>query len=179
MRTILRAALLLCAAASGLAQSQDGAATAASSASVDFATQAALAGLAEVEAGTLALKRSEDADIREFAKLMVEDHSRANSELEVLCKGLDIPLPPRLTGRSVVDALPTDSGATFDRTYALEVAQDHTKAVALFTKAAKSTAIDKALRQFASRTLPTLQHHYQMAEKLAQRKGGTRSDGAP
>ncbi len=58
-----------------------------------FVKKAALGGMTEVEAGKVALSKSQDPAIRDFAQRMVTDHGKANSELESLAmrKGLTPP----------------------------------------------------------------------------------------
>ena len=57
------------------------------------------------------------------------------------------------------------SGAAFDREYMSQMVKDHTAAVALFQGQATSGA-DADLKNWAAKTLPTLQHHLQMAQSL-------------
>jgi putative membrane protein len=47
-----------------------------------FMEQAAVGGLMEVEAGKLAQAQSKSVGVKEFAALMVKDHSKANEELK-------------------------------------------------------------------------------------------------
>ena len=58
-----------------------------------FVKKAGLDGMTEVEAGKVALSKSQDPAIRDFAQRMVTDHGKANSELESLAirKGLQAP----------------------------------------------------------------------------------------
>jgi putative membrane protein len=47
----------------------------------------------------------------------------------------------------------------------------HSQAIDLFTQATQGT--DRELAAFARQTLPTLQHHKQMADELAARAGSS------
>lgn len=163
---------LLAAAAGAQSAGQPGAAVALESLdSSGFATQATMAGMMEVEAGRMALQQSQDPAIRSFATRMIEDHGKANAELAELCKRRNISLPPRIQPPAM-DVLANRSGATFDRIFALESSQQHTKAIALFTSAARSSRIDADLRDFAKRTLPVLQKHLHMADDIARKQAG-------
>jgi putative membrane protein len=64
------------------------------------------------------------------------------------------------------------SGKEFDRTYAKMMVDDHKKAVALFKEQAEKGE-DAEVRQAAATTLPTLEEHLQMAEKLAGEVGAS------
>ena len=58
----------------------------------------------------------------------------------------------------------SDKSGNVDKKYLHEMVEDHEDAVKLFEKACKSDDADIAA--FAQRTLPTLQHHLQMAKDL-------------
>jgi putative membrane protein len=55
------------------------------------------------------------------------------------------------------------NGAEFDRAYMEEMVSGHKQAIALFRREADHGA-DPDIKAFASRTLPTIQHHLQLAE---------------
>jgi putative membrane protein len=131
-----------------------------------FVKKAALDGMTEVEAGKVALSKSQDPAIREFAQRMVKDHGKANSELESLAanKGLSAPKQLDPDHKEMLDALKTKNGKDFDQAYAEHMNMDHSKAIALFESAAGSS--DPDLAQFAKKTLPTLKEHKAMAQKL-------------
>jgi len=131
-----------------------------------FVQKAALDGMAEVELGRLALNKSENLQIRQFAQRMVADHAKANEELAALAKSKGIEAPTSLDAehRTMIANLYRETGAAFDRAYCEHMVMDHNKAIALFESATKTS--DPELAGFAKKTLPTLQKHRQMAEKL-------------
>jgi putative membrane protein len=99
---------------------------------------------------------------------MVDDHSRANSELMQLASGKGITLPTTLDAKhqSLIAKMSALSGAEFDRAYAKEMVKDHNKDVALFQRQA-SRGADADLKTFAQKTLPTLQEHLSMARAMS------------
>jgi putative membrane protein len=131
-----------------------------------FVKKAAVAGLTEVEAAKLALAKSQDPSIRSFAQRMVTDHTKANVELSGIAsaKGLDAPKKPDAEHQAMLDALASKSGKEFDREYSQHMNMDHSKAIALFEGASKSS--DPELAGFAKKTLPTIKEHKKLAEKL-------------
>ena len=131
-----------------------------------FVKKAALDGMTEVEAGKVALAKSQDKEVRNFAQRMVTDHGKANAELESLAKAKGLTAPKQLDPEheAMVNSLKTKSGADFDRAYAEHMNMDHSKAIALFESATKSN--DAQLAQFAQKTLPTLKEHKELAQKL-------------
>jgi putative membrane protein len=133
-----------------------------------FVTKATQASLAEVELSKLALQQSQDEQVRAFAQRMVQDHQKASAELKPIAQKHGIQAPARLDAKHAqkLEDLKAKSGAEFDAEYSKIMMKDHEKAVGLFTKAGKSTQLHTDLRNFASKTLPTLESHHRMANKL-------------
>jgi putative membrane protein len=128
--------------------------------------KAAEANLAEIETGRLAEAKGSSTDVKQFGKHMVEDHTKANSELTVLArkKGITVPTRPDEKHLKAAGDLADLGGAEFDRKYADMAVSDHEDAVSLFEKNANST--DPDVKAFAGKTLPTLKHHLEMARDL-------------
>ena len=58
-----------------------------------FIHQAAISGMTEVQLSQLALKKAKSAAVKQFASMMVKDHSGANAELKTLAASKSITLP--------------------------------------------------------------------------------------
>ena len=137
-------------------------------ADVAFMKQAAENGHAEVESSQLALSKATDAQVKAFAQQMVDDHTKAGKELAALAasKGVTLPDGPSLVQKAKLKLLSTADGADFDRRYSESMGiSAHRETIELFRKAA-AEARDPEVKAFASKTLPTLQHHLEMAGKL-------------
>lgn len=139
-----------------------------------FIEQAAADGLAEVKLGQLAAERASNADVKAFAQKLVDDHSKANRELERIAASQNAATPGELKGKhqKAYDKLSKLSGDEFDKAYVKHMVDDHQKAVKLFERQAKS-ASDAPLKQFASDTLPKLQDHLAEAKRLESEVKGT------
>jgi putative membrane protein len=131
-----------------------------------FVKKAALDGMTEVALGKVALSKSQNSEVRTFAKRMVTDHGKANMELASIAqsKGLEAPKSLDAEHQAMVDELKDKSGAEFDQAYSSHMNMDHSKAIALFEGASKSSDAD--LAGFARKTLPTLKEHKQLVQKL-------------
>jgi putative membrane protein len=131
-----------------------------------FVKTAAQDGMTEVALGKLALTKSSNNDVKQFAQKMVQDHGQADQQLASLAKSKGLAVPTTLDAQheAMVKALSAKSGVAFDSSYAAHMAKGHTKAVALFQAASKSSDPDVAA--FAQKTLPTLQEHKQLADTL-------------
>lgn len=134
-----------------------------------FVMQAASGGLAEVELGELALERSSDQGVRNFAQQMISQHSLANEELAELAaeKGLTPPTSLDPGRQAMSDMLGALSGTAFDRHYIIGQIQDHETQLALF-QAQTELGDDPDLRAFAARHAPVIQQHAEMARMLIQ-----------
>jgi putative membrane protein len=132
-----------------------------------FLQKAAMGGLAEVELGKLAQQNASSAEVKRFASQMVTDHGKANQEIQTLAKKEGLELPTRLDAKhqALRERLEKLQGAEFDRAYMAEMVADHTKDVDEFDQAAKAST-DPQVKEFASRTLPTLEAHLKMARDI-------------
>lgn len=126
-----------------------------------FFEKAAKAGMKEVTVSEQALTHLTNPGIRDFAQMMVTDHTKANQELTALAakKGVALPGPEPKWAKKWAN-----NDKDVDDEYVSEMADDHKEAVKLFEKASKSSDPDVAA--FAQRTLPTLQHHLEMVKAL-------------
>lgn len=133
----------------------------------DFAVKAADSGLAEVNASEVAQEKAQDQRVKDFAAMMIQDHTKANEELKTLASSKNITLPtapgePHL--KNIAD-LNSYTGADFDKEYMDLMVSDHENAVDLFEDAAEN-AEDSEIRAFAAKTLPSLQKHLEHAKTV-------------
>lgn len=99
--------------------------------------------------------------------MMVRDHTKANDELKSLATaaGLTLPTAPDASQQRMHDDLKAKTGADFDKAFAEMMVTDHQKAVDLFKKQSADGS-DPALKQFADKTLPTLEQHLAQSKEL-------------
>src|SRR4051794_29103457 len=131
-----------------------------------FIVNATRANLAEVAAGKLALQKSDDADVRAYARRMIADHTKAQAELTGLARAwkTTVPKAPSAQQKREAARLAALSGSTFERTYLRRQVVDHRKALALMLLEADSGRVT-ALRTFASRTSTVVRMHLVMAKQ--------------
>ena len=82
-------------------------------------------------------------------------------------KNIKVDLPTKLDAKhqKLIDDLNSAPAKDFDKTYANQQVDAHQEAVHLFKKyAAKGDDAD--VKQFAEKTLPTIEHHLEEAKKL-------------
>jgi putative membrane protein len=133
-----------------------------------FMTDAAESGHAEINASKIALEKNRSPAVKDFAEAMIGDHTTVGDALAKLAasKNLTLPDGPSVMQKTKIAVLSKLDGATFDKQYAGIIGVSaHEDAVKLFKDAA-ANAKDPDVKQFASETLPKLQHHLEMAKRL-------------
>lgn len=139
----------------------------------------AIANMAEVETGKLALEKAQDPKVKEFAQHMVDDHGKMLEEVKSLAqsKGVDLPGAPDAKHEKVMKKLQSASGADFDREYMRAMVKDHRDALKLAQRTAKG-AKDPDLKAAAQKAAPDIQDHLKMAQQIAkEEKSQKRSAG--
>jgi putative membrane protein len=144
----------------------------------EFMHEAASGGMMEVELGKYASRHAASDRVKQFGQRMVDDHSKANDELKQVAEKKDMKLPAEMNKeqRATTDRLMKMTGADFDRAYMKTMVEDHEHDVAKFRTESQS-AQDPDVKSFAAKTLPTLEHHLEMAKEVSARTG-TATSGA-
>ncbi|MFN2453408.1 MAG: DUF4142 domain-containing protein [Pyrinomonadaceae bacterium] len=149
-----------------------------------FVMEAAMGGMAEVEAGRLALQRSSSDAVKQFAQQMIDDHTKANEELMQLASSKGMTPPTTLDAKhmAMMAKMQTLSGAEFDRAYIKQSGvKDHEKNAKVHERES-TRGTDADLKAYAAKTLPIVQAHLQMARDMAtsmksMKMGGNMSGG--
>jgi putative membrane protein len=132
-----------------------------------FLREAMTSGMKEVDLGRLAEQKAARAEVKEFARMMVADHSQANDRLRQVVQQASATVSP---DRETIDEgrarLADLTGADFDRAYIDMMVQDHQDAVNLVQD--KTSAGHAATQQWATATLPTLRQHLDRARQIQQ-----------
>lgn len=142
------------------------------SADTTFAVKAAQGGLAEVKLGQLAAEKGGSPDVKAFGQQMVDDHTKANSQLKSIAQeeGMTLPTDVNQKQQAMYDRLSKLSGADFDRQYVKGMVMDHEEDVKDFHKEADKGK-DGKIKSFASQTLPVLQGHLDKIKNIQSKLG--------
>ncbi|TKA91668.1 MULTISPECIES: DUF4142 domain-containing protein [Halopseudomonas] len=137
------------------------------SAPVRFIDAAMLQGLAEIEAARLALERTGNDKVKEFARQMIEDHTAINRELEQLgnSRGYPVAGTDSLAPKARDTLLNLRSVQSFDQAYAEHQITAHRKAIDLYRRGTRLDDFD--ISNFARATQSKMEHHLAMTEQLA------------
>ena len=133
----------------------------------DFMTEAADGGMLEVQLGQMAQQKAVNQRVKNFGKMMIDDHSKANDELKsiALQKGVAVPATLSDKHQKDVDDLSKKTGTEFDKAYMDMMVSDHKNDIDEFKKAADKVD-DPAIKSFASKTVPKLQMHLDSAQAI-------------
>ena len=172
--TMLAGSLLLATGTSAIAGHSDAAMQQTASDKTAFMKKAASDGMAEVQVCQMALKQSDDAQLKQVAQRLMDDHTQANQQLQQIAQREHVSLPAQLMpeDQQKLQKLQGKSGQAFDKEWIELNLGDHRKDIELFSMAGDKLN-DQAARQFAQATLPKLKTHLQLVEQLTQKRNDT------
>lgn len=137
-----------------------------------FVAMAGSSGLFEIASSRLALQRTQDPGVREFAQRMVDDHNAANQALRMAVANIREVGLNRVGGmeprhQQWMSTLQQANGEDFERLYIHYQALGHKEAVELFQNYAWNGENNR-LREFAVSWMPMLRQHHAMAMNLTR-----------
>jgi putative membrane protein len=138
--------------------------------SSSFMVRAADGGMTEVQLGQMAQGKATDAKVKDFAAMMVHDHSATNDKVKMLAGQRNVTLPDSISAdnKKKADDLSKKTGKAFDKAYMDEMVKAHESTVDLFEKAAGKVN-DTEVKTFINNTLPKVKTHLDSARAI--RKG--------
>ncbi len=130
----------------------------------DYVAKAGASDLYERTSSKLMLESSKNEKIRQFAQMMVTDHTKSTNDVKAAAKQSGLtPPPPKLEPEQsrMMGQLRQASGDARDRLYVTQQKTAHQKALALHQGyAANGTAAP--LKAVAAQVAPVVQHHLEM-----------------
>ena len=133
-----------------------------------FLKQAAQNGAAEIEASKIAASKAKSPEVKTFAEKMVADHTKVADELKQLAQSKKVELPdgPSVKQKAELKLVGSAEGDKFDARYSKSFGvKAHVETIEMFEEAAKDSK-DADVRAWATKTLPGLKHHLEMAKAL-------------
>lgn len=130
-------------------------------------------GTFEIKMARLANQKSKNAKVKEFADMMIKDHTAMGKDVSALISKKHYTKPNALPAdlESKYEDLSKLSGKEFDKKYADINADGHKEAIDLFTKVSTSTE-DADVKKLATDALPKLQTHESHATMLQTEVSG-------
>lgn len=135
----------------------------------EFAKQATYSNLAETAMGQLALTETEDESIRQFAQMMVTEHTQAQDELRYLAESYELEIPDTLNSeqQAIYEELEQLEGYAFDSAYISSQVVAHQQAQQIFQKQIDQGENPNIL-DYASSILPHINEHLTQAMELKE-----------
>ncbi len=135
----------------------------------DFVKDIAQASEVEIAASKLAVTKASNAEVKAYAQKLIDEHTAASKELEVLVKSKNASWPPDDPGmkskKQKHESLQTLTGAEFDKEYLEDMINDHESALSRVGRQA-TNGKDASIKAFASKMQPKLLEHLKMARDL-------------
>src|SRR5436190_7884643 len=150
-------------------------------------------GMAEVDLAKVAKDHAANADVKQFAQMMIDDHTKAGNQLKEIATTYAIPQDAKVDDKhkDVMDKLSKLNGADFDKEYMKAMVDDHQDAVkdlrsrvdenrsasdrhtgknpessANVKPESADNPVDAKINQWAADTLPTIEHHLDRAKEI-------------
>ncbi len=142
-----------------------------------FVKNALEGGMAEVQLGQLALQKSSNDDVKQFAQKMVDDHTKMGDQMKTVAQqiGVKIPDGPSKKDKETIAKLQALNGDDFDKAYMKDMVKDH-KADLNDFKMEASGGSNPAVKDAASQGSQVISQHLQMAEQINQKTSATASN---
>jgi putative membrane protein len=150
-------------------------------------------GMAEIELARVANDHAANPDVKQFAQMMIDDHTKAGDQLKQIATSNAIAVDTKIDDkhRDLMDKLSKLNGADFDKEYMSAMVDDHQDAVSdlrsrvdenrsatdrLTGKNPESPAAVKpeqsdnrvtmSINEWAANTLPTIEQHLDRAKEI-------------
>jgi putative membrane protein len=137
-----------------------------------FVKKALEGNIGEIEMGKLALQKSNDDQVKQFAQRMVDDHGKMQDQLKPAAEqmGVKVPDGPSKGQMKSMDKMKALSGDAFDQAYIKDMVKDHKGDDSDFKMEAQSTQ-NPQLKQLVMQGDQTIESHLQQIEQIAKSKG--------
>lgn len=147
----------------------DTAAPADATATSGYVTNAALGDMFEIESSRLAVEKAKSPEVKKFAQMMIDAHTKTSDELKSLLSSANLQVtPPKALDerrQGMLADLQKAPATAFDTTYLDQQAKAHSETLDLH-KSYADNGDNTALKAFAAKTAPVVQQHLDEAKKL-------------
>jgi putative membrane protein len=139
----------------------------------EYAAMAGGSDMYEIESSKLAMEKSQNKDLKDFAQMLVTDHQKSTDQLKSAAREAQpaVTVSPKMTPEqeSNLQALRSANGAQFDQAYLQQQVAAHQKALAMVQGYAQNGDVP-SLKQHASTVSGPIQQHLEKAQQLQSRQ---------
>jgi putative membrane protein len=146
---------------------------AATPAEQEFMIKTAEANLSEIDMARIAMQKTQNDDVKDFANMIQSDHTSALEDLTDLMqdKGMSPPNVLSPDAKADIEKMTALSGPEMDREFVNSMVADHQKAIEMFRDQV-NIAQSPDVRKYADDLLPKLEMHLEKAQKLQSKLFG-------
>lgn len=132
-----------------------------------FLVGAAQGSMAEVKAGKLVLGSATSPSVKQFAQMMVKDHTKALQETQALArqKGVSLPAAPTAKQQAMLSRLAKQKGVKMEKAYKDAMIMDHKEAISLAGSEIKMGK-DKQVKAAATKAHHLFEEHLAAAKAM-------------
>jgi putative membrane protein len=162
----------------------------------DVLTEIHMVNETEIQAGNIAKTNASSKQVKDFAEMLVRDHTKADKQVMSLAKSMNIELPSMsdvagssyggsgsstqhdeaVQAQQTLDRLKGMKGAEFDREFLSAMVQGHERAIAKLMTAQAQHKGDE-IGKLIGKLLPTIKKHLETASRLQEQLGGGMGTG--
>jgi len=139
----------------------------------EFMMKAANAYLSNIDVARLAMHKSQNSDVRDFANMIETNVASSLQDLTDLMNDKAVPMPNTLTPemKAEIETMTALSGAELDREFANNMVAAHQKEVEMFRDQVE-IAQTPEVKKYAEDLLPRLEMHLEKAQRLQSKLFG-------
>lgn len=134
-----------------------------------YAMAAAMGDLFEIESSKLALQKAKSPEVKSFAQMMVDGHSKTTNDLKTTLASAGVQVTPPTTldekHQSMLNDLQQAAAADFDTAYLDAQTKAHSESLDIHRGYAEN-GDNAPLKAFAAKTAPIVQQHLDQVKKL-------------
>jgi putative membrane protein len=137
-----------------------------------FLVCAAIDNQAEIQLAQLAEQRAQDPQVKQIAQQVQKDHEQAQNDLRTTAQQASVTIPTSMPmiKQKEMKMFQSLNGKEFDQQYISHMRACHARAVSEYQDVAQLAKNDQ-VKSYASKTLPSLQKHYQQVQQAATALG--------
>jgi putative membrane protein len=131
-----------------------------------FVKKAIQGSIAEVQLGELTLQKSNDDQVKQFARKMIDDHTKMNEQMRPVAQQLGVEIPTEVSKKekSLMSKMQALSGTAYDQAYIKEMVKDHKQDLSDY----HMEALNGHVKDAATQGSKIISEHLQMAQQLAK-----------
>jgi putative membrane protein len=131
-----------------------------------FVKKAMQGSIAEVQLGELTLQKSTNDQVKQFARKMIDDHTKLNEQMRPVAQQLGVEIPTEVSkkDKSLMSKMQALSGTAYDQAYIKEMVKDHKQDLSDF----HMEALNGHVKDAATQGSKIISEHLQMAQQLAK-----------